>query len=412
MTSPNRLALSAPLEPPEIPVIEMATRTRRDEARSVMALVGSFLDQGVPERDIAVVVRNLETYEQPLFRAALQHGITPVFWTQLRVTETRPFALIDSICDALSGETIDKRILLTPLEHRWTPTDCSEPDWPIDSKTIQEAKSTLSEESHTINKWVKRTTESDDVDVRIERFVHWLANVPEPRPDTVASVFHDVVDAYRRAGLPETKATDSPALLDTEIDARAVYRVKTLVEQLRHKFADRLDEDMVDKSWSDVAELATVVATQRPGRREHSHARAIDVLEANDVWVLDVSYVIVAGLTASEWPQETDSVTQPEFEEAILRGQGKTSKLAPDTSWTNGRDRDHFADVLNAAANGLILTRYRETNRGDVVHPSPLFEVCDTDPIGDDEIQSLRTPEREVPASVRSMLPANLETDD
>ena len=51
-----------------------------------------------------------------------------------------------------------------------------------------------------------------------------------------------------------------------ELDARAVVRVKTLVQQLRHKYEDRLDEGTLDRSWSSVTELSQLIATQRPGR--------------------------------------------------------------------------------------------------------------------------------------------------
>jgi len=59
---------------------------------------------------------------------------------------------------------------------------------------------------------------------------------------------------YAERGLPETKVADSPALLDTETDARAIVRVRTLIRQLRHKFADRLEEDAIERSWADIAD--------------------------------------------------------------------------------------------------------------------------------------------------------------
>jgi len=91
-----------------------------------------------------------------------------------------------------------------------------------------------------------------------------------------------------------------------------------------------------------------VIATQRPGRREHSNARALDVFEANDIWALDVPYVIGVGMTAEEWPQPSRSPLPPEFQEAILRG-GATGTLAPQPAWVGGRDRDQLGDVLRAA---------------------------------------------------------------
>jgi len=121
VTGSDRLALSAPIDTPDVPTIEIASPTRRDEARSAMAVAAALRDSGVPVRDIAVAVRDLDPYEEPLFRAALQYGIAPVFWTQLRVTRTRPYALVESVCGALAGDTVDRETLLRPLELRWSP---------------------------------------------------------------------------------------------------------------------------------------------------------------------------------------------------------------------------------------------------------------------------------------------------
>jgi len=84
VTGSDRLARSAPIDTPAVPTIEIASPTRRDEARSAMAVAAALRDSGVPVRDIAVAVRDLDPYEEPLFRAAIQCGIAPVFWTQLR----------------------------------------------------------------------------------------------------------------------------------------------------------------------------------------------------------------------------------------------------------------------------------------------------------------------------------------
>ncbi|MFC6952887.1 hypothetical protein [Halorubellus litoreus] len=414
MTSPERRALARPPQSPEVPVVEMVSETRRDEARSVMALVAALKQRGVPIRDIAVVARDLDTYEEPLSRAAVRQGITPVFWTQLRVTRTRPYALVESVCDAVGDDEVDKRTLLRPLEHRWTPSDIDEVDWPIEPQTIQRAKSSLPEGALSLDEWIELVEGSDDVDYRIGRFVRWLADTPEPHPDQVESVLSDVVEAYAEHGLPETEAADSPALMKTETEARAIIRIRTLVEQLPHKFADRLDEGSLDQSWNAVAELANVIATQRPGRREHSNARAVDVLEANDIWALDIPYVLAVGLTANEWPSETASPIQPEFQEAVLRGDGEASKLAPDASWTDGRDRDHLADTLRAAAHGVVVTRHVETISGDRVHPSPFLESLDVKAVPETELQRLRSTDRALPAEVRRMLADETveETDD
>ncbi|MBX0325690.1 hypothetical protein EGH21_21980 [Halomicroarcula sp. F13] len=408
MTGTDRAALARPLDAPDVPVVEMASRTRRAEARSVMALVAALRERGVPVRDLALVVRDLDTYEEPLFRAAMQYGVTPVFWTQLRVTRTRPYALVESVCDALAAERVDRRTLLRPLEHRWTPPAGASEEWPVEPATVQRARAALPDGARTVTEWEAVVTASD-ADERVAAFVQWLDEAPEPDPAAVSSVLGRVVEAYADHALPETKAADTPALLETETEARAVVRVRTLVKQLRGKFAERLEDGTVDRSWADVAELASVVATQRPGRREHSNARAVDVLEANDVWALDVPYVVALGLTADEWPRATESTLPPEFQEAVLRGAGETSTLAPSAAWTDGRDRDHFADTLRAAATGVVLTRHTETTGGETVHPSPFLDRLDTDAVPTAQIQRLRSSERTLPERIRALLPETTE---
>jgi len=66
VTGSDRLALSAPIDTPDVPTIEIASPTRRDEARSAMAVAAALRDSGVPVRDIAVAVRDLDPYEEPL----------------------------------------------------------------------------------------------------------------------------------------------------------------------------------------------------------------------------------------------------------------------------------------------------------------------------------------------------------
>ncbi|MGB9960792.1 hypothetical protein ACOZ32_01050 (plasmid) [Halobacterium sp. MBLA0001] len=379
MTAENRLNLSDPLEAPNVPIAEIEARTRRAEARSVMATVASLRDHGVPARDIAVVVRDLDNYEEPLYRASVHYGLTPVFWVQLRVTQTRPFALIESVCDVLGMDTPSREVLCRPLEHRWAPLSATSSEWPIDPKTVQKSMQALPDESRTLSEWHDELEANPRIDERFVTYAEWLRDCPEPTPDAVTSILADVVDVYEELGLPVTKENDSPSLIETERDARAVVRVKTLVQQLRHKYADRLADGTLERSWRSVAELSQLIATQRPGRREHSNARAIDILEANDIWLLNVPYVFAVGLVDGEWPQQTESVVPPELQETILRGNGPVGTLAPRTAWTTGRDRDQFDDTLRAAETGLIVTRHTESPSGEERRPSPLLDHLDTD---------------------------------
>jgi len=199
-------------------------------------------------------------------------------------------------------------------------------EWPIEPAAVHRARIMLPNGPRSIPEWIEVIDSTDGADDRIRRFAEWIAAAPPLEPVSVASLLGEVVEGYAERGLPETKVADSPALLDTETDARAIVRVRTLVRQLRHKFADRLEEDAIERSWADVADLAGVIATQRPGRREHSNARALDVFEANDIWALDVPYVIGVGMTAEEWPQPSRSPLPPEFQEAILGGRERRGR--------------------------------------------------------------------------------------
>ena len=417
----NRHTLSQPIDPPEIPTVEIVSSTRRDEVRAAMAVVASLRDHGVPIRDIVVVVRDLDAYEEPLFRAAIQYGLTPVFWTQLRVTRTRPFALIEAVCEVLDEERVDGETLLRPLELCWSPRSIPGQDgqsvsmsrrWPIDPATASGVRERLPDGRRTISEWVDVVEASEDVDRRFRCFVEWLADASTPEPESVSTLLGDVIEGYAEHGLPETKAGDSPALLETETDARAVVRVRTLVRQLRHKFVDRLEEGTVDQSWGDVADLAGVIATQRPGRREHSNARALDVLEANDVWALDVPYVVTLGMTADQWPRPPESVLPAEFQEAVLQGDGQSGLLAPQPAWIGGRDRDQFSDTLRAAGQCVVVTRYTQTREGNEVQPSPLLEYLNTDRVGEKDRERLMSADRLLPPEIRGFVRAETEDCD
>lgn len=412
MTSSDRLALSGAVETPDVPTVEIASPTRREEARCAMAVVAELRDRDVPIRDIAVVVRDLDPYEEPLFRAAIQYGITPVFWTQLRVTRTRPYALVAAVCETLGEDRTDLETLIRPLELGWVPPESGSETWPLPPRELYRSSERLPRDPRTSVEWNEIVEATDGVDARLRRFVEWVADAPNPEPVSIASLLDDVVEAYAEHGLPETKAADSPALLESEIDARAVVRVRTLVQQLRHKFADRLEEGTVERSWGDVADLAGVIATQRPGRREHSNARALDVLEANDVWALDIPYVITLGLTADQWPQPPQSRLPPEFREAVLRGVGRAEVLAPQPAWAGGRDRDQFLDTVRSAGRCVILSRYTRTAEGDDVPPSPLLDHLDPERVTEEARRQLVGPGRELPPEVQGFVKETEDSDE
>lgn len=420
MTRESRLSLASPLEGPSCPTAEIVASTRHEEARAAMATVRGLRERGAPVRDVAVVARDLDPYEEPLFRAAIQYGVTPVFWTQLRATRTRPYALVDAVCAMFADEQGDANALLRPLEHGWAPTgavrdggDAGNPGsadspWPVEGSTLRSAKRALPDGERPIADWRDELADRHDesgthaVDPRVQTFVEWAAThvTDDPAPETVGDLLGDVVDTYRAVGLPATKRRDSPALLATETEARAVIRMTTLATQVERKYADWLADGTLTASWKAVRELCRLLATQRPGRREHSNARAVDVMEANDVWALSVPYVIVVGLVEGEWPQPTESVVPPELQESVLVGDGSTGVVAPRTAWGDGQDRDHFADAMRAATRGVVVTRHARTSAGDEKHPSPYLASIDADTVSETALQRLTRTDGTLPERI------------
>lgn len=456
MTRERRLSLASPLDGPSCPSAEIVASTRREEARAAMATVSGLREQGVPVRDVAVVARDLDPYEEPLFRAAIGYDVTPVFWTQLRVTRTQPYALVDALCATFADERIGPDALLRPLEHGWAPVEVAEDavdavdaenaedakdaedaedtkdaedageadvsggSWPVDRPTIESVKRVLPPGTRSIADWhaeladgrVESTT--TDVDERVRQFVAWAATnaTAEPTPETVGEVMRDALAAYRTVGLPAIRSRDSPALLETEREARAVNRVTTLVAQVERKYGDWLAEGTVTESWDAVRELCHALATGRPGRREHSNARAVDVMEANDVWALSVPYVIVVGLVEGEWPQPPGSVVPPELQETVLAGEGATGVVAPRTAWGDGQDRDHFADAMRAAARGVVVTRHTRTSEGDERAPSPYLAWVDAETVTDPARRRLTSTDGTLPEPIATWVATDAEGPD
>ncbi|MFW5956501.1 MAG: hypothetical protein ACOCQY_03765 [Halorhabdus sp.] len=463
-TPPARVPLTAPLDgrSMECPVVEAVATTRREEARTAMAIVAALLDRGVAVRDVAVVARGLDHYEDPLHHAARQCGVIPAFWTQLQVTHTRPFALVESVCAALDAETPSREVLWRPLELRWCPpsvgmdhtadggtepprsrtgsatvatsaaTD-STPDspgnahsWPIHPATVQSSKQALPADARPLDAWCDAVDARPGVDDRVLAYLDWLracrsldepsaatGDLPPrrsetPSPDTVAAVLTAVIDAYDAVGLSVTMANDSPDRLETQRETRAIERLQTLIGQLRHKYADRLADGTIDRSWNSVAELSRVIATELPGRRELGNATAVDIFEANDMWLLNIPYVIAVGLVDGEWPRQARSTIPAALQAAILQGDGDVGTLAPWTAWSSGRDRDQFADTVRAASAGLIVTRHSQTLDGDTRRPSPFLDELDTDRLSEAARRDLVGATPTLPGVLAAMLDAEV----
>ncbi|AZQ16076.1 hypothetical protein DOS48_14520 (plasmid) [Halorubrum sp. PV6] len=376
-----------------------------------MATLREIRDRGVDIRDIVVVARDLDPYEQPLTRAAIQYGVTPVFWTQLRVTRTEPYALITALCTLFGAGDVAAATLLEPLAQRWTPlTDTA--GWPLEQSTIHSLLEALPPGRRSIAEWAE-TVQTHATDERLTTYCDWLQShaEPEPTPDTVGAALTPAIDAYRETGVPARQRADAPALMATETAARATVRVTRLVEQVTHKYDEWLADGTVSRSWETVRELCELLATQRPGRREHSNARAIDIMEANDVWALSVPFVIAVGTTAAEWPAQTDSVVPTELQEAVLSGAGGTDIVAPRSAWGDGRDRDHFADAMRAAERGVIVTRYTQTADGDDIHPSPFLASLDMETVSGQARTQLVSTTPQLPPEIAALLPPSGESD-
>lgn len=411
MTHAQRTALAGELPAPSCPVVELPAPTRRDEARAVMATISEVRDRGVDIRDIVVVARDLDPYEQPLTRAAIQYGVTPVFWTQLRVTRTEPYALVEALCSLFADGDVAATPLFAPLRQRWAPpTDAA--GWPLAQPTIHSLLEALPPGRRSIAEWAE-TVQTHTTDGRLITYCDWLQSHAErePIPETVEAALTPAIDAYRETSVPARQQADAPPLMATETAARATVRVIRLVEQVTHKYGEWLADGTVSRSWSAVQELCELLATQRPGRREHSNARAIDIMEANDVWALSVPYIIAVGATAAEWPAQTDSVVPSELQEAVLSGAGATDIVAPRTAWGDGRDRDHFADAMRAAERGVILTRYTQTEDGDDVHPSPFLASLEMETVSGQARTQLTSTTPQLPPEIAALLPPSGESD-
>jgi ATP-dependent helicase/nuclease subunit B len=304
----------------------------------------------------------------------------------------------------LAASEPDRDLLLRPLELEWTPQEATD-EWPLPAEVFAETVHRLPQESRPTHAWKSLIDEAAWTDRRVVEYVEWIARNPEPTPTAVADVLGGVVESYREAVLPERRATDSPALLETETAARATVRMETLVEQVESKYSQRLSDGWTDESWTAVQGICESLARQRPGRREHANARALDILEANDIWGREIPFVVAIGLVDGEWPTRANSTMPPGLQHAILAGDGPAEQLVPQTAWLDGRDLDQFHDTITAATTALIVTRHVRDIDGSQQTRSPLLDHIDVEPISRDARQRLLSADRALPSEIESMLP-------
>jgi len=403
--APSAVRFDAPNLDTDVPVAEIETTTTRyQEARAAMAVVAGLRDRGVPVRDIAVVARDLDSYEEPLTRAAIRHGVTPVFWTQIDLVETGLYRLVTSLCELFAAAEPDRELLLRPLEQEWTPQEATD-EWPLPAEVLEETVHRLPQRVASYPRVELAHQRGSGADQRVVEYAEWVARDPEPTPTAVADVLGGVVELYRETVVPERRATDPPALLETETAARATVRMETLVEQVESKYSQRLADRWTDESWTAVHGMCESLARQRPGRREHANARALDIMEANDIWAREIPYVVAVGLVDGEWPTRANSTMPSELQHAILAGDGPAERLAPQTAWLAGRDLDQFHDTITAATTALIVTRHTHDVDGSQRTRSPLLDHIDVEPISRGARQRLLSADQALPSKIESMLP-------
>jgi ATP-dependent helicase/nuclease subunit B len=340
--------------------IEVAVPTPADEARAAMATVAALREHDVPQQDVLVVASTLREYEPTLARAAIRHGLTPTFWTQLDLSDTQLYHLLHRTALLLAAERPTAAALQGVLANGWVPRRLDEDRWPMAPAAVD----ALFEGVHprataTVTGWRERFDGEDDD--RVHTFLGWLAREHPPKPDVVEGILDGLVDRYRTQVLPTVQDGDGPALLATETAARATVRMETLVGQVGAKYRTRRDERRIEASWTSVAGLIESIASQ-----------------PNDVWPRRTKYLIVLGLVESEWPSPADTPIPVTLRRAINAGHEDSDALLPRPSWTGGRARDQFAEVLSAASEGVLLIRHTESVEGETVPRSSLLETIPT----------------------------------
>jgi len=156
-----------------------------------------------------------------------------------------------------------------------------------------------------------------------------------------------------------------------------------------------------------------VIATAPRSSRAHSNARALDVFEANDIWALEVPYVIAVGLTAEEWPQPSQSPLPPEFQEAVLRARGATGD-ARAAAGVGRRPRPR--SVRGHAPGGGSVRRRHPTypeRPAATTWPAPLLlDHLDTRRVSEDARRRLIGTDRELPPELRAVVGDGPERGD
>jgi len=372
------------------PVVELVGQTRHEEARIAVATAAGLLENGVSPSDIAITAVDLDPYEDLLERAAKRYGLTLAVWTPLNLKRTCPYQFAASLLAILRGRSegsLDIETLGEPLRLGWASPQNQSLDGPLPADLVDRIVDRYHGTTLSITDWKREIAESD-LQSETKRYVigylNWLGTQPQqPSPDAVSDTLVEAMEAYEHAVLP-SEAGDEPVSELAET-LRGFDRTVTLLETVQQRYSKWLDYGRTERSWGVVEELLDAFATTLPGRRELPTAAAIDVKEANDMWALEVSYVIAIGLVDTEWPRPIDSVV-PSVSRAAISHQDSShnSGVRPHSSWTTARDHDHFVSAAAAASDLFVVTRFATDADGVEQQPSRFLDDLEPTHISDE----------------------------
>ncbi|GAB6880662.1 hypothetical protein JCM17823_29360 [Halorubrum gandharaense] len=376
------------------PAVEVVARTRQEEARAAVATVAGLVDRGVSPSDIAITAVDVDPYEDALTRAARRYGMTLAVWTPLRLKRTEPYRLLASTVDALrardAANGVTAETLAEPLRFGWVPADGGR--GPVDPAAVDALVRDHPDAAYTLTDWRTAVAESalDTGDTQAwMAYCNWLDAQPSrPSPEAVRETLVPLLDGYEAAVLPDP--SDGAVVSRVAETVRGFDRTEELLRMTGRRYDKWLDYGRADRRWDDVAGLLDAFASTVPGRRELPTAAAVDVVSANDLWALEVPYVVAVGLVDSEWPRTPASAVPSAARAATVRRGGDDDEgtpeptgpaIRPHSTWTTARDHDHFVAAVDAATQLLVATRYAEDGDGVERRPSRFLADLETTPV-------------------------------
>ncbi|MWV64857.1 hypothetical protein GRS48_08495 [Halorubrum sp. JWXQ-INN 858] len=399
------------------PAVELVSRTRAAEARAAIATVAGLVSRGVSPSDVLVTAVDVDSYEDALRRAAGRYGLTLAVWSPLRLVRSVPYRFAETTIAALrdrdAGIHVDD--LREPLRLGWVPP--RNPDrGPLDRAAVDVVARGFRGQRHALPEW-KRLIAGSEASRTTKRhwmaYLNWLDAAPAaPSPGAFLDVLIPAMEAYDDAVLPD--AADGRPVSELAETLRAFDRTAELLRTVRKRYGDRLATGRIDRGWAPTHELLEALARTLPGRRELPTAAAVDVVEANDAWALDVPYVVAIGLVDEEWPHVPTSAVPSIARAATVRrsdgGRGSgASPVRPHSTWTDARAHDRFVGVVDAAAELLVVTRFAADGDGVEQRPSRFLDDLDPvlDRVADAERAALVADPTALPESIATHAPGS-----